>query len=505
MALKYWSSVVAGAAVAAVCTSVFMAAFAGPLDPPAGPVAPTYKTLGEVEPRVAVNATNTPGDADATPSVYKITTSGSYYLVGNVFGPVDKIAIEIAASNVTLDLNGFQVWGIGATGGIKVTLASRKNITIRNGHVQGMSGPGISLITTGTVASNCRVEDVTVFNCTGTGIEAGEHATIVNCKVEDCSNGIFALRSALIRDCSARSCSSAGIFVQEGTIEGCTSTDNGTAGIFISERASVQNCTAARNGTAGIQAGSGSVITACSAANNTQNGITASGGSVTVADCSATGNGSNGISLSSGTIRSCIASSNTLSGIVATGRAVVDGCTAASNLASGISIAGGSITGCIASSNSATGLAATSGVITQSEAMSNGTGISVGTGTLVTHCRAGFSGGNGIHVAASNCLIQGNLCTQNGTAASGAGIFTNGEANRIEGNNLVYNDWGLDCDGAVNLIINNTARGNPNSNYDIFTGNRVGTVLVPPLSGDISGNTGGAGLGTNEPWANFAY
>lgn len=31
---------------------------AGPLDPPAGPVAPTYKTLQEVEPRIALSQTS---------------------------------------------------------------------------------------------------------------------------------------------------------------------------------------------------------------------------------------------------------------------------------------------------------------------------------------------------------------------------------------------------------------------------------------------------------------
>src|SRR2546423_12808745 len=51
--------------------------FAGPLDPPAGPVTSSNKTLGEVEPRTPVNATNTPGDGI---SLFKITQPGSYYL-----------------------------------------------------------------------------------------------------------------------------------------------------------------------------------------------------------------------------------------------------------------------------------------------------------------------------------------------------------------------------------------------------------------------------------------
>ena len=51
----------------------------GPLAPP-GAAAPTTKTLDQVEPRIAINSTNTPGDAD---SLYKITQPGSSYLTGN--------------------------------------------------------------------------------------------------------------------------------------------------------------------------------------------------------------------------------------------------------------------------------------------------------------------------------------------------------------------------------------------------------------------------------------
>jgi len=109
---------------------------AGPLTPPAGPIAPTNKTLQEVEPRIAINATNTPGDAD---SLFKITQPGSYYLTGNITGVVGKHGIEIVDSGVTLDLMGFDLSGIPAMGafdGVSVTNFSLTNITIRNGSVR---------------------------------------------------------------------------------------------------------------------------------------------------------------------------------------------------------------------------------------------------------------------------------------------------------------------------------------------------------------------------------
>src|SRR4051794_25007979 len=76
----------------------------GTLTPPPGPPAPTMKTLDQVEARLIVNATNAPGDATNT---FIITTSGSYYLVGNMTGAAGKNGISIRANDVTLDLNGF--------------------------------------------------------------------------------------------------------------------------------------------------------------------------------------------------------------------------------------------------------------------------------------------------------------------------------------------------------------------------------------------------------------
>ncbi|MFN9976214.1 MAG: hypothetical protein ACK58T_40580, partial [Phycisphaerae bacterium] len=92
------------------------AAHAGPLNPPAGPIASTGKTLTEVEPRIAINSTNTPGSS-ATSSIFRITQPGSYYLTGNVVGLAGRHGIEIAASSVTLDLGGFTVDGTASGSG----------------------------------------------------------------------------------------------------------------------------------------------------------------------------------------------------------------------------------------------------------------------------------------------------------------------------------------------------------------------------------------------------
>lgn len=149
-----------------------VSATAGPLDPPSGAIQPTYKTLSEVEARIAVNATNTPGDAD---SIFKITQPGSYYLTGNVTGiaGAKNIAIEISAANVTLDLNGFAVDGAGQskTGVLMAGAYGR----VLNGSIRNLSsGRGVWV-------TNIRatIEDVRTSETAGPGFEIdADYATM---------------------------------------------------------------------------------------------------------------------------------------------------------------------------------------------------------------------------------------------------------------------------------------------------------------------------------------
>ncbi len=97
---------IGGLAAGAILTG---RAQAGPIDPPAGPIIPTGKPLTEVEPRIAISSTNTPGDAD---SMFKITQPGSYYLTSSITGVIGRHGIKVAASGVTIDLNGFIMRGL---------------------------------------------------------------------------------------------------------------------------------------------------------------------------------------------------------------------------------------------------------------------------------------------------------------------------------------------------------------------------------------------------------
>jgi len=374
-----------------VCTSIAalallgaaaMVTIAGPLDPPAGPVTSTYKTLTEVEPRIAINATNTPGDAD---SLFKITQPGSYYLTGNITGVVGKRGIEIAASGVTLDLMGFDLVGIpgmGAFDGVSATVNSLTNITIRNGSVRNWGDEGVDL------GSN------------------------------------FADNSAVI-------------------------------------------------------------------------------------DVRASGNIGNGITISTGcTITGCTASSNTGSGISTSNGCTITGCAAPFNSGMGISIGGGcTITGCSAYLNNGSGISTGSGcTITGCSAYSNfGDGISANSTTTISNCTARINTLDGIRVF-SDCLILANMCSANGNGGDGAGIHATGSDNRIEGNNCVDADRGIDVDVAGNIIIKNTCSGNT-LDWVIVANNVVGPILDrrAPVSAAINGFSAPDSTGSTHPNANFSY
>ncbi|MEZ6165564.1 MAG: hypothetical protein R3B67_14155 [Phycisphaerales bacterium] len=139
---------------------------AGPLDPPTGPIAPTGKTLTEVEPRIAINSTNTPGDAD---SMFRIFAPGSYYLTANVIPILGKHGIKVSASGVTIDMNGFMMRGLGTISGTFdaiIAESGEERIVVRNGHIENMGRNGINLEN----ATKCTVEHVSVSLCTLSGI-----------------------------------------------------------------------------------------------------------------------------------------------------------------------------------------------------------------------------------------------------------------------------------------------------------------------------------------------
>lgn len=258
-------------ALAALATTIALAppGLAGDTAPPSGPIAPTMRTLDEVEPRTIINATNTPGDADST---FRIEDPGSYYLTGNLKGFSGEHGIEIAASHVTIDLMGFRVSGVsGSLDGIKTSVFGLQNLTIRNGTVDGWGGNGIDI---GLVSSeNSLVEAVRASNNATAGIRVGHNTVVSRCTTTDNTFGILSGAACVITDCTVRHCTGWGLDGGfGGVVTNCTSYENDTNGIVVNA-GTVSDCTASHNGLNGIQASGSSTITGCTAQDNDGSGF----------------------------------------------------------------------------------------------------------------------------------------------------------------------------------------------------------------------------------------
>lgn len=353
---------------------------AGPLTPAVGPVVSTNKTLAEVEPRIAINATNTPGDSN---SMFRISQPGSYYLTANITGVNGESGIEIGASNVTIDLTGFTLQGVsGSFDGISIDGAPSR-ITIRNGVLTGWGGSGVDL--GGTSAVGSLIENI--------------HAA---------SNGDFGIRST-----------------DGGIIRNCVASANVNTGIIGYSRCVIESCLALQNGGGGISTGGGS------------------------------------------TVRSCVGRLNSGAGVIANNMSTIENCTAESNLQ---------------------------------------TGIQVTSNNLITHCVSVGNTLNGIQ-AASGCVIIENHCATNGSGAGdGAGIRTSGANNRIEGNNCISADRGIEVAGTGNIIMRNSCSDNT-VDWVIAANNIYGPIVDrrTPASAAVSGFTAATTLGSTDSHANFSY
>lgn len=290
-------------------TALPQAVLAGPIAPPAGPVGPTHKTLSEVEPRIAINATNTPGDSDATPSMFKITQPGSYYLTGNISGVTGKIGIEIVTGGVTIDLNGFVLGGVpGSLAGIASTENGMSSVAVRNGTIRGWGGAGVNFSASGIV-NNVQISSLVVSG-NGGGIRAGYRSNITDCTVySNTGIGISVGSDSTVSNCRVSGSTGDGISGTSGvTVTGCVSNENTGTGIAISS----------------------GVISSCVTNGNTINGVSNSAGGV-ITGCASNANSGHGFSLSYGTISNSTARNNTLNGIVVSSGCVVLNNTCAAN------------------------------------------------------------------------------------------------------------------------------------------------------------------------------
>lgn len=252
----------------------------GSLTPPGAP-APTMKTLDQVEPRTPIDATNTPGDAT---SVFRITTSGSYYLTAPLAGVSGKNGISVEATNVTIDLQGFPVTGVpDSLDGVKATTGVR--LTLRNGTITGWGEDGVDEFGGEASATDGIYENLRVTANGLDGLRLGEKAIVRACKLSE--NGVYGVSVnglATISGCTANNNGQSGFYFGSGSVLDSVSSWNGSSGFEMwDEPALVKNCSAFDNTHAGIHISAGGKVTDCI---SRQNGIGISAGYFsTVTNC----------------------------------------------------------------------------------------------------------------------------------------------------------------------------------------------------------------------------
>ena len=454
----------------------------GPLTPPAGPPAPTMKTLAEIANLVS-DASTEAGNArffaqkaqqavanhtliTSNTGTYTITEPGTYTVTADRVAPSGAASIRVQASDVIIDLNGFSITPTNTTSVGIFTDSNIHGLTVRNGTIIGCN-QAISSELTG--CDRLRVEKVTALDCTG-AVFAGND----NCLFSDCViRGVAGTTTAI--DCSANSVvRNTQITLVAG--RGIQGTNGAVA---------VTDCSVTGGDSFGISLGGvGSSINRSIVTSNTSGGIWCSASSSSILHTMVHGCGGYGIQVGSNSrIESCVASQNTSSGT-----------------SSGGMLAGANslVIGCTASGNLNTHAAPD---------QSKGAGIVLsGPGCIASGCTAGANTGAGIVANVDNCTVRDNHASGNGTGTGvGAGIYVAGSRNRIEGNYTSDNKTGflVRLGASKNILVRNTAGNNATNNWNIPTNNFVAPVVAAAATPAFTGNTGGTALGSTDPNANF--
>lgn len=419
-------------------------------------------TLTQVEPRTPISS-----------APFVITQAGSYYLTGNIFVSSAVNAITVEASHVTIDLKGFGIFGeAGADCAIAVS-NTVQDLTVRNGKIEYW---GTAIL--GTSACNSTYENLQCYETFFNALAIGGNSIVRNCSVNEAGlsgggDGILTGDGSLVAECTV-----------------INDFNHYSTGIVVGRNCEIDSSICTSN-EVGIVAGDGTKLHGCSVLGSTSNGYQ-TGSACTVSDCTAWRNGltlfqSPALSVGTGcTITECSAGQNGAGISTETGCTIKD-CTVISNFTYGVAAGVGcTIANCTANYN-------TNGIVANSEC-------------TITGCTASANFIDGIQ-APFSCLIKGNTCSSNSryVITGGAGIHVLNSGNRIEGNVLNSNQYGIKADGTENFVIANTARGSATYNYDLVTGNMVDTIISATSSGAVTGSTGGASLGTTDPWANFSF
>src|SRR5688572_9390827 len=176
--------------IVSLLTLTFILLAQGPLIPPGAP-APAMKTLDQIEPRTPISSVP-----------FTVSAPGSYYVTTNLTPGADQNGIVVAADNVTIDLNGFTLFGGGGSSGEGIsTSGARSNIVVRNGTFRNWPGSGVNLYDSG--ASQSLVQNVQCIGNTFTGIGVRNGSWVRECLAAGNGSGIIVDNDSVVEHCKA--------------------------------------------------------------------------------------------------------------------------------------------------------------------------------------------------------------------------------------------------------------------------------------------------------------
>lgn len=310
---------IASAAALAIMPHVAFAQ--GSLTPP-GPPGPTMKTLSELEAKLEKR---TP--ISSLP--FTISAPGSYYLTGNLTGKSGQSGITISVDDVTLDLNGYALTGVGGSrNGIEAPIAGRRNLAISNGAVRNWGQNGIDVLK----ATNSTVQRIRASGnglaSPQAGISIGAHCALMDCRLEGNFIGANVGNASVVANVTADTNQSVGIKGgSDLSISSCSAADNVGSGFSVQTGCTITGCTAARNGDCGFNATDGCLVSKSVAFFNVKYGVFVDQGS-TVSECvvRASSDVTAGIGIRVGdysTVTGCNASENKGDGIQTTSQCLL--------------------------------------------------------------------------------------------------------------------------------------------------------------------------------------
>ena len=499
----------------------------GDLNPAAGVVAPTMKTLDQIEARRVLN--DLAGSAVAE---HVITEPGQYYLTGNIVAGTGRSAtvVDLAADPgddpVSIDMNGFSILGgVGSLDGVRYTATfTNDRFVLRSGvagsRISGMGGDGVHVDGAGSVT----VRGISISNVGGDGIDivggiAGPDRVTVFV-VDD----LGGTRITGVGGDGVRVENAGRVFLTGMTVSDCGGGGVEIIGNGVGAYNELSEVLANGNTTGGIGFrlwgdGTRVVMRRCTAVGNGGDGIVfnapgepVGGINVSLEQIVGGTNGGSGVKFSwqqatgpTGlVVRDSTFDSNTGNGVDGDGNGIFDGyeLSCNGNGGDGIHMAASAATlsGCTSSGNGGHGLTVSDGSLADWGGVYSGNG---GSGLRVIDCSSQINingavcTGNtdrGIHVLSSGGIAALSAsvreCSADGNGGSGITV-SDVLGGCVTGCSAFANGTlGIEVLSFGHVMTGNIAGGNPGGNYfAVLPGNAVGSVVDSTTIGTEDNST----------------